>query len=363
MTLLYTEGFDWIDPSLTGADLETTYSRRGRGPFGIDFTSGSTDASIVVGRGGRGGAWSSGNATGHRINCPILRDNTVSGEFIIGFAVKTPSTLLNNFAFLSIDVGGQDQLAIRVNNDGSMSAYRDNIFVLGTSSTGLFTTDSWYYWEFKCVIDNTVGSVEWRIDGKTVWELTSVNTQALVNFTWDAFRLFHVGNSTLYDDLYINDSIGTINNDFLGDVIVETLFPASDGTITNWTPSAGGAHADLIDDAPFTAVISESDYVDSNANNSLELFKYTSLTVGAENKTIYGVQIGTFARLKEIAARDMRNVARIKNLDSEVSVPDKVREDISSFQFNVFENEPANGVAWKFRDINNAQFGVNSGPN
>lgn len=363
MSLLFTEGFDWTDSALTGADLDTTYSRKERGFLPINFTTGVTDASIITGRGGRGGAWDSGNTANHRLVAPPIRDVTSSGEFIIGFAIKTPSTLANNSPFLWIDSGTGVQLTIRVNSNGSLSAYRGNIFVLGTSSTSLFTTDSWYYWEFKITIDDSTGSVEWRSNSETLWELTTVDTKHIANENWGGFRLNQIGNSTIYDDLYLCDSIGTINNDFLGDVIVETLFPASDGILTNWTPSAGGSHADLIDDAPFTAIISESDYVDSNANNSLELFKYTTLSAEAENKRIYGVQVGAFARLKAFSARAMLNVARIKAINSEITVSDKVREDVPSFQFSVFENEPANGVPWKFRDINNAQFGVNSGPN
>lgn len=363
MALLFTEGFDWTDSSLTGADLVTTYSRKERGFIPINFTGGGTDASIIIGRGGRGGAWDSGNTATHRLVAPPVRDITASGEFIIGFAIKTPSTLANNSAFLWIDTGTSNQLTIRVNSNGSLSAYRGNIFVLGTSSTGLFNTDSWYYWEFKITIDDSTGSVEWKSNGKTLWELTTVDTKNIAGENWGGFRLNQIGNSTVYDDLYLCDDTGSDNNDFLGDVIVETLFPSSDGALTNWTTSSGIVHSDLIDDAPFMAVIGESDYVQSAANDSLELFRYTSLADAAKDKRIYGVQVGAFARLTEFSARDMRNVIRIKDTNSEVVVSDKVREDVPSFQFSMFENEPANGVPWKFRDINNAQFGVNSGPN
>lgn len=361
MTLLYAEGFDWTDPSLIAQDLETTYARKQKGPTQVEFLIG-TDSSIVTGRGGRGGAWDSGSSGSNRLNAPIVRDGSVDSPYIMGYAVKTPATLSNNALFLTIDLGGQTQLGIRVNSNGSITALRKNTTALGTSPTGLFTTSTWYHFEFKVTIA-TVGSVEFRINGVTVWTLSSVDTQDRNEGTWDGFRMFQMGNFTVYDDIYICDGAGTTNNDFLGDVVVETLFPASDGSFTDWTPSAGGPHVALIDDAPFTAVIDEADYVQSNADNALELFNYDALSAGAQGQRIYGVQVGSFARLTDFIARDMKNVTRLKDINDEVSVNDKVREDIPHFQLVLFENEPANGVPWKFRDVNKAQFGVSSGPN
>lgn len=361
MTLLYAEGFDWTNPSLVAQDLETTYARKHKGPEQVEFLV-STDSSIVTGRGGRGGAWDSGSSGSNRLNAPPMRDNTVESPYIMGYAIKTPATLSDNVKFLSIDVGGQKQLAFRVNNDGSIVARRNDTTTLGTSPTGLFTTSTWYHFEFKVTIA-TAGSIEFRINGVTVWTLSSVDTQEVDEGTWDGFRMFQMGNSTVYDDIYVCDGTGTINNDFLGDVVIETLFPASDGDFTSWTPSAGGPHVALIDDAPFTAVIDEANYVQSNTNNALELFNYDALSAEARGQRIYGVQVGSFARLIDFLARDMNNVTRIKDINDEVSVIDKVREDIPHFQFVLFENEPANGVPWNFRDVNKAQFGVSSGPN
>ena len=362
MTLLYTEGFDWTDPSLTMQALEDTYARKHKGQQQVEFLIG-VDSSIVTGRGGRGGAWDSGGNSGNRLNAPVMRDGAVESEYIMGYAVKTPATLQNNVKFLSVDLGSQIQLAVRVNSDGSITARRGDSVTLGTSPTGLFTTSTWYHFEFKIVLDNSVGSIEFRINGVTVWELTGVDTRFDDEGTWDGFRMFQIGDNTVYDDIYICDGVGTTNNDFLGDVVVETLFPVSDGDLTDWTTSTGNDHTALIDDAPFTAVIDEADYVQSNGANALELFNYDALSAEAQGQRIYGVQVGSFARLTDFVARDMKNVTRIKDINDEVSILDKVREDIPHFQGVMFEDEPANGVPWKFRDVNKAQFGVSSGPN
>ena len=361
MALLYTEGFDWTDPSLIAQDLETTYARKQKGPEQVEFLIG-TDSSIVTGRGGRGGAWDSGGSASNRLNAPIVRDGAIASPCIMGFALKSPATLGSNTTFLSIDLGAREQLAFRIQSNGSITARRNDATVIGTSPTGLVTTSTWEYWEFKCTIA-TSGTVEWKINGVTVWTLSGVDTQESTEGTWDGFRMFQLGNNTVYDDIYVCDGTGTINNDFLGDVVVETLFPVSDGSFTAWTPSAGGPHVDLIDDAPFTAVIDEADYVESNGANVLELFNYDALSAEAQGQRIYGVQVGSFARLTDFVPRDMKNVTRIKDINDEVSVVDKEREDIPHFQLVLFENEPANGVPWKFRDVNKAQFGVSSGPN
>lgn len=361
MSLLYAEGFDWTDPSLVAQALETTYARKHKGPEQVEFLVG-TDSSIVTGRGGRGGAWDSGGSGSNRLNAPIMRDGSVASPCIMGFALKTPATLSNNALFMSIDLGAREQLGFRVNSDGSITARRNDATVLGTSPTGLISTSTWYHWEFKCTIASS-GTIEWKINGVTVWTLSSVDTQESTEGTWDGFRMYQLGNSTVYDDIYVCDGTGTINNDFLGDIVVETLFPVSDGDFTSWTPSVGGPHVALIDDAPFTAVIDEADYVQSNGANALELFNYDALSAEAQGTRIYGVQVGSFARLTDFVPRDMKNVTRIKDINDEVSVNDRVRESDPHFQLVLFENEPANGVPWKLRDVNKAQFGVSSGPN
>lgn len=349
MALLMTEGFEWVDSSVTGSNLENTFETKYESL--TNFISGGTDASLVAARGGQ--ALDFGNSTSHEIAMPVLRDALVDSEFIIGWWQKT-AAIQNGQAFLIITCGLEIQLAIRCNSDGSFAAYRGNSTLLETSSTGILQTGKWQHIQFKCKISTTAGFVECRIDGVEQWaSATNLNTRENTDVFWNALRFRYSGAGNIVDDIYVCDSSGTINNDFLGDVSVTTLFPTKAGTSLDFTTSTGTDHFALIDEMPFTAVPDDTDYV-QGLNGQSESFFFDSLPL---NNNIHGVIPSAFGKVTDAKSRSAQYFAQVDGIKG-LGSNKPIKSDVYKARFDTLETEPVNSQPWQSKDINKAQFGI-----
>lgn len=131
------------------------------------------------------------------------------------------------------------------------------VFYAGGDSTTVapvMVANAWQHIEVKVTVSATVGTIEIRREGVAVLELTGLNTGTA---SAEQCSICSRNNgstlqtpSTYYvKDWVIWDGAGSINNDFLGSVIVYPLLTASDISL-NWTPSTGATGFDLIDEAP-----------------------------------------------------------------------------------------------------------------
>lgn len=371
MTLLWMDGYEWADQSLTGlgAGLDDVLEVKSRRFFNAS-TDITNDATIVTGRGGRGNAmvW---KQNAQEQSTPQLLDSAVQKDLIFGFAFKSGATFINNGNFCKIYSGDILQADVRYNTgDDTFRFFRGNGTQIAASPTNLVNTQSWYYIEFKIRIDNSTGFIVMRLDGKVVWEsATTLDSRNITEGTfWDRIqsRWAALSNGITVDDIYVCDTSGTENNDFLGDVTVEAIFPQSDGDFTEWAKSSGSNHVDLIDDVPLTALADDTDYVETNVLNETELFQFTDLSTIPENVEIYGVQTSPIMRITDAVPKGLVHVTRGKNREaaksptlSSVLDSNKVRSDSVYFvEATIFTQEPRDNRQWTVRDINETQFGV-----
>lgn len=360
MSLLFMESFDWISTSITGPNLQTVLERR---YDQVNVTSG-TDATVVTGRRG-GNALQLGGLNSQGIRTPVLRDSTVDQGFVCGFAVKTPATFLSSSPFLSIMTGGATQLVLRMELSGAITARRAAIFL--ETSPPILQVNRWYYMEIKVIISTTGGSVIVKLDGITVWSsATNLNTRDETNTFWDGLLInAGMGTNQLIDDLYVCDTAGTVNNDFLGDTSVEHINPNAVGDNSAWTPSSAVDHYTLVDDGTArTTAVDETDYVESGTTSQKDLFNYASLTTGpglGDATVIHGIQVNTWARITEIQPSDL--IAKTKTGVTESDVTKTIRhDDVNQFmEFAVFELDSNTATAWTVSGINGAQFGIEAG--
>ena len=84
------------------------------------------------------------------------------------------------------------------------------------------------------------------------------------------------------------DTGGSANNDFLGDVRVETLFPTADGANTAWTPSAAGSHFNKVNEATGTFPDGDTTYVADATPGDRDTYVMSDLAAAAGN--VYGVR-------------------------------------------------------------------------
>ena len=360
MALLFIESFDWISQSITGPNLQNVLERK---YVEVNVTSG-TDASIVAGRRG-GNAFQGGSLNSQLIRTPKLRDPLVDEEIIVGFALKTPKLFLSSSIFLSTTVGGAEQLVLRMETSGALTARRDTTFL--ETSPPLFQPNRWYYFEMNAKISSTVGFVVVKLDGTTVWSsATNLNTQDVSGVFWDSFKINNgMGINTTIDDLYICDGSGSVNNDFLGDTSIEHINPNAVGDDNDWTPSSAVDHYTLVDDGTaLTAPVDETDYVSSGTTLDSDLFNYESLATGpglGDATLIHGIQVNTWARITEVQPSDL--LIKTKTGTTEGNTTLKIRhDDVEQFmEIAVFELDADTAAAWTVSGINAAQFGIETG--
>lgn len=362
MSLLFVESFDWINTSITGPNLDDVLGKR---YDEVNVTT-STDAQIVVGRRSGGALQFRSSTNAQLIRTPVLRDATIDQGFVCGFALKTPTSLFfANSSFFSIMVGGAAQLVLRMETSGAVTVRRNAIFL--ETSPPILQVNRWYYMEIKGLVSTTAGFVVVKLDGTTVWSsATNLNTQDNTTVFWDSIK-FNAGigvNQTM-DDLYICDTAGSVNNDFLGDTSVEHINPNAVGDDSVWTPSSAGDHYILIDDGTArTTSVDETDYVESGTTGQKDLFNYGSLATGpglGDATTIHGIQINTWARITEIQPSDL--LMKTKTGVTESDVTKTIRhDDVNQFmEFAVFELDADTAAAWTVSGINGAQFGIETG--
>jgi hypothetical protein len=180
--------------------------------------------------------------------------------------------------------------------------------VLGTGTSAL-SAGVYYYIEFKVTISDTVGVAGCRINGVSELALTSQDTRNGANATADTFRILGVtgidaGTTINTDDFYACDGTGGgSDNDYLGDVRVEAIFPSGNGNSSQFLGSDSNSTDNylLVDEATPN---DDTDYVESSTVGDKDTYAYGNLT--ATSGTVYGVIPMPYARKTDAGVRSAR---------------------------------------------------------
>lgn len=339
MALLFIDGFEQYAS-------QATVSRGG-------WAIGSTLAGVpVTGRQGAGSravrlAFSS---TGY------LRRSLLGNysSLVFGFAYYAQATVSSHDALLTYSSDGNEQIILRVVAGGELAVYRGST-LLATSSGANLTADTWHYIEFKFTINNSTGSYAVRLNGNNVLSDSNVDTQNDASLSTVAFfdLLGHSTSDPWFDDLYVCDDSGAANNDFLGDCVVETLFPDADGATNNFTPDSGTNNYSRVDDG--ATPDDDTSYVSSSTAADKDLYGFAALQT-ANITDIYGVQVAVLGRKEDAGNRVVRTVAR-SNV-TETDGPDQYLATDYQYYFGMYETDPNGGGAWSESSVNAAQFGM-----
>ena len=204
-----------------------------------------------------------------------LPTNYSTGLF--SFAMSfTSGSHANAFTFFGINTGATNQIGIRLNVDGTISAMR-NTTALGTSTLTL-QTGTRYRVEIGFVISASVGEVVVKVNGVTFLNLSAVNTaNSGTTFNRFIFGALSVG-TVYYDDIAFETDKTAFRDDFR----IETLYPTGDISKQS-TPSTGSTAWAVIDETPVSTV-------DYTTFSGVQKDVY-SLSDLSSNSTIYGVGI------------------------------------------------------------------------
>lgn len=256
-----------------------------------------------------------------------------------------------NQTFLVLRDGGSDQITIRISSSGALEARRGdaNGTLLGSSAAGIFLINQWIYIEAKVTIDNTVGVVELRVNGGTspVLNLTGQDTQNTSN----AFTNRYFYQDSFIDDHYLCDTTGAVNNNFLGDVKIETLYVNGAGNSTQFTPSTGSNFQNVDETQTSNG---DTDYNFSNTVGHKDTFTMTNLLTTSGN--IFGVQSHINTRKDDVGTREITTLIR----NGTTETPGATFPLSTSYLQHdsaIYETNPDTSVAWTVSDVNNMEAG------
>lgn len=268
---------------------------------------------------------------------------------IVGMAFKQAGTILSNFFRLMNDT--TTAVLLSTTNSGLLRFTNSAGTQLGTDVNIL--TNAWYQLEFKVVIHASTGSIQLRINGNPtpVLNVTGLNTGSLAI---NKIRLGPDGNSPgiNLDDFYMLDTSGSVNNDFLGDMRIETLLPSGNGNSSQLDGSDGNTTDNyaLVDEATPN---SDTDYVESSDVGDKDTYAFGNLSSTAG--TIACVKIMPFAKKTDAGTRTIASIARLSGTEADGT--DRFLGGSYQYHEDFRETKPGGG-AWTISDVNSAEFGV-----
>jgi hypothetical protein len=279
---------------------------------------------------------------------PSIGSNSFN-SLIVGFAQKQSSLSVSQF----FRIGGANNNYFGMTHAiGGSTVFTNNTtrdtFLISDHDTG------WHFYEVKATIHptNGTGHVIVRLDGTEVINLQNTVFTTTTTSTFLFVDLFCNGTACHYDDFYILDPSTPPNNDFIGEVRIQTMMP--DGTAstnTDFTPSAGSNYQN-VDEIPPN---SDTDYNFSSTVGDKDTHTTAGLTAPASVKDIYGVQVNTWSRKTDSSDRNVAAVA----LSGSTTVSGNSIPVTTTYRYysDNWEEDPDTSAAWTESGVNNAEFG------
>ncbi len=174
---------------------------------------------------------------------------------IVGASVYSAGVASNRIIFhLHEANSGYTHLQLRHMADGSVRfTNATGATIHGQTAPGIWGFPERRYVEIKCTISATVGTCECRLDEVVILSLTGLNNKDPGTPPSDVppatFSQLRIGTGH-YDDFYVNDTGGGVDNDYWGDVRMQTLLVGGAGSLAQLTPNGAAANWQCVDEAP-----------------------------------------------------------------------------------------------------------------
>jgi hypothetical protein len=277
--------------------------------------------------------------------------------FIVGAAFNWGGQNTRIFNFQS-DAGATVHTTLRILPSGQVQVQRGDGTVLATSSFAQpMTPNTWHYVEFKATLHDTTGSVYVRVDEVQVIAATGLDTKNGGTKTVYDHVFVNTDQACYWTDVYVCNGAGTVNSDFLGDIIVETLLPSGNGNSSVLVGSDGNSvnNYALVNEA----TPDSTTYVGSATTGDKDTYVFADLahTSGA----ILGVVVSSYAAKSDAGARTGREVVRSAGTDYPSATDQALSTTYAAYK-EVHEVNPATAAAWNIAAVNAAEFGFEARP-
>lgn len=309
----------------------------------------------TTGRSGSGMSLSTGNVFTSKFS---FNSPDESATIIYGAAYKVAGAQQSAIVYFKSDNIATYHLTIATNTAKGIDVFRGQFgTLLGSSVSNVIVPGGFQYIEVKATLSDTVGAVVVKVDGVTVVNLATQDTKnAGTKTVFDGleFNQNFASFAAVWDDMYVCNNAGSVNNDFLGDCSVQTIYPDGNGNSSQWV----GSDADsvnnylLVDEngAPNT-----SDYVESGTATNIDTYTFGNVTGTPDS--IIGVVSRVHAAKSDAGAQLMRQTARIGGVNYPHGTDISLSTSYTGYA-RFMETSPATSVAWTQSEIDGAEFGV-----
>ena len=339
MAVRWIDGFESYGTQTPDVALSIKYQR-------VAINSGQS--AFTTGRyAGQGIDWA-----GNTFATPTLATHAT---WVVGFAFRDRGVIDGlQFPIVSIMDGKATQILLRYTKTGTLGKF--SIVSNGVqlaNGTAQLVQQTWYYLEFKVTI-GTSASTSLKINTVVDMTVSGVSTQVTSNATANGvqFGSSNGAGRISIDDLYIVDGSGGSNNDFLGDMVVETIFPSAAGNNTTWTATPGVANYLNVQE-----VTSDSDtsYVATSGANNIDTYNFTDLAL--VTSAVAAVNVNILTRNTDSTNHVLQRACRTASTNYVGS-----NQTISSTSYqninDILSNNPATAVPWTVGEVNSAEFGM-----
>lgn len=270
-------------------------------------------------------------------------------ELVVGFAIKVTASSVDRTLITYKSSANSVRMEIRVDNLGRLKATRNGAFMSGTTASSLSST-VWNYVEIRTKISSTVGEVRILINGVEEVSFDGDTNAGTSDEVW--FIDFDPILSSNIDDFYVLDTTGSVSNTYLGDVRVETIYPASDAGPNDFVATgAGTTNADRVSE--ISPIDDDTTYVEANTVGDAEQYGLGSLTGNAG--TVHGIQVNVAAAKQDAGARTIKNSVT-SGATTEQSAALSIT-DTYLIHRAMFAENPDTSLPWTEADVNALEAG------
>jgi hypothetical protein len=250
----------------------------------------------------------------------------------------------NNITYMYFKDSTTTHITLYISQLGVLTVLHGTTTTLYQYST-VINLGAWNVFEIKVTINDTTGALIIKINGRTVLDVSNIDTRNAANAQTDNLIISAGASSAGY--IYVDDII--IDNAAfpgLGGIVV--LPPTGNGTYTAWT----GDYASIDDNPPND----DSDYISTDAavTGTKENFTCDDLPTGFAS--IPRVGLVTKAKLDGAGSGNIKNTLRSGGSDYEGS---SVALSTSyTWAKSFWDTDPADAAAWSKSKVDALEVGV-----
>lgn len=336
--LLWMEGFDVYGSGLTGVgNMEDGLYSNILGQVGTALSEPTT---FRVRTGTYAFQLSSGTG-GQGFRRIFGADKSTIGFGYAAYIETLPLTdggmVLANF----LNNAAQDICSVTVSTTGQFQVRTGAINgTIRATSAPVLVPGAFQHIEMKVHFNNTTGSVEIRLNGATVVNASGINLDAQGAGLAAQVRVGQgVANADWsIDDMFLWDTSGSYNNDFIGDKKVYTLFPSADTAVADWTPDTGGVGFSRINEA----TPADASYIQGNDPGDVSEFEVQDLPA---NVSAISAVMSQSRMYKTDAGTSNVQISLLSGAAA-ADGADRPMTTAATYWCDVFEEDPDTSSAW-----------------